>query len=209
MAKLFNRYGFAWGGDYTGSRRDYMHMEFMGTPAQAATATALARRELTGTPPTPPTGKEVVLAMQRALNFVGTEVDGIWGNQTERGVNTIRNAINGVFPYGVKEAQTRVGATADGSWGPASVTALNIAILALGAISVLGAGNLPSGVWKYTKLYVSAATAGLVVLASFLTDGVTTTEWLQVGIAVLGALGVIAAPGPLVLPQPLGRHQAT
>jgi hypothetical protein len=86
---------------------------------------------------------------------------------------------------------------------------INIAILALGAISVLGAGNLPSGVWKYTKLYVSAATAGLVVLASFLTDGVTTTEWLQVGIAVLGALGVIAAPGPLVLPQPLGRHQAT
>jgi hypothetical protein len=152
MAKLFNRYGFAWGGDYTGSRRDYMHMEFMGTPAQAATATALARRELTGTPPTPPTGKEVVLAMQRALNFVGTEVDGIWGNQTERGVNTIRNAINGVFPYGVKEAQTRVGATADGSWGPASATALIQTVKELQAAWGVGAdgqwGPNTEAAWK-------------------------------------------------------------
>lgn len=83
---------------------------------------------------------------------------------------------------------------------------LNVGILALGAVSVLGAGEFPEGVWKYMKTYVSAATAGLLVLASFWTGGVTTTEWLQVGVAVLGALGVTAAPGPRVLPQPLGRH---
>jgi hypothetical protein len=56
MHNLWNRYGFAWGGDYTGSRRDYMHFEFMGTPQQALLALALARAELAGiTPaPTPP-----------------------------------------------------------------------------------------------------------------------------------------------------------
>lgn len=46
----WNRYGFAWGGDYTGSSiPDAMHVEFMGTPAQAAAATLLARAELGAT----------------------------------------------------------------------------------------------------------------------------------------------------------------
>jgi hypothetical protein len=59
LAKLFNRYGFAWGGDYTGSKRDYMHFEFMGSPSHAASATSLARRELSGVNPVaPPTGPD-------------------------------------------------------------------------------------------------------------------------------------------------------
>jgi len=41
----WNRYGFAWGGDYSG-RKDPMHFEFMGSPAQAQAALELARREL-------------------------------------------------------------------------------------------------------------------------------------------------------------------
>lgn len=85
---------------------------------------------------------------------------------------------------------------------------VNVGILTLGSVGVLGAGNLPAGVWKYTKTYVSAATAGLVVLASFLTDGVSLTEWLQVVIAVLGSLGVFGVPGPKVYPTPRGRHEA-
>jgi peptidoglycan hydrolase-like protein with peptidoglycan-binding domain len=48
MHNLWNRYGFAWGGDYTGGKRDYMHFEFMGTPQQANQALALARAELGG-----------------------------------------------------------------------------------------------------------------------------------------------------------------
>lgn len=52
MHNLWNRYGFAWGGDYTGGRRDFMHFEFMGTPQQAYTALALARAEL-GSGPAP------------------------------------------------------------------------------------------------------------------------------------------------------------
>jgi hypothetical protein len=49
VGALFNRYGWAWGGDYTGSKRDWMHFEFMGTPADADRMTALARKEIGGT----------------------------------------------------------------------------------------------------------------------------------------------------------------
>jgi peptidoglycan hydrolase-like protein with peptidoglycan-binding domain len=47
LVQRWNRYGFAWGGHYSGSK-DAMHFEFMGTPAQAAAATVLARAELPG-----------------------------------------------------------------------------------------------------------------------------------------------------------------
>jgi hypothetical protein len=53
MHNLWNRYGFAWGGDYTGGKRDFMHFEFMGTPQQAQLALALARAELGGGGPVP------------------------------------------------------------------------------------------------------------------------------------------------------------
>ena len=50
MVDLWNRYGFAWGGDYSGTP-DAMHFEFMGTPAQADEMTALALREIPGGSP--------------------------------------------------------------------------------------------------------------------------------------------------------------
>lgn len=40
-----------WGGEYAGPRKDYMHFEYVGTPADAAADSALARRLLT--PPAP------------------------------------------------------------------------------------------------------------------------------------------------------------
>jgi hypothetical protein len=46
VARLWNRYGFAWGGDYTGGKRDYMHLEFMGTPGDADAMTTQAQTEL-------------------------------------------------------------------------------------------------------------------------------------------------------------------
>ena len=46
VARLWNRYGFAWGGDYVGGKRDYMHLEFMGSPADADVVTAQALQEL-------------------------------------------------------------------------------------------------------------------------------------------------------------------
>lgn len=69
------------------------------------------------------------------------------------------------------------------------------------AVSVLGAGNFPDGVWRYTKVGVAAALAGLSLLVAFVSDGgVTGSEWLQVGIAALGAAGIPLFKGPLVQP---------
>jgi len=77
---------------------------------------------------------------------------------------------------------------------------INVFIVALGAVGVLGAGNLPDGVWRYTKTIVSGATAAATLLVSFVSDGgtITPSEWLQVALAAAAALGVLVAPGPLV-----------
>jgi drug/metabolite transporter (DMT)-like permease len=83
---------------------------------------------------------------------------------------------------------------------------INVVIVGLGAVAVLGAGNLPSGVWSHTKTIVAAATAGAVFLQSAISDGITGAEWLQLLLAVVGALGVFAAPGPKV--ALIGRHEA-
>lgn len=45
LVQRWNRYGFAWGGHYSG-RKDSMHFEAQGTPAQMQTALARAREEL-------------------------------------------------------------------------------------------------------------------------------------------------------------------
>lgn len=45
MPKLWESYGFRWGGRYRG-RKDAMHYEFIGTPADARMFTAKARQEL-------------------------------------------------------------------------------------------------------------------------------------------------------------------
>lgn len=79
---------------------------------------------------------------------------------------------------------------------------INAAIVFFAALSVLGAGNLPAGVWRYTKTIVAAAGAALTLLVSFISDAVVTnSEWLQVAIAALGAAGVLAVKGPTVTPN--------
>jgi len=83
---------------------------------------------------------------------------------------------------------------------------INVIILGLGSVAVLGAGNLPAGVWSHTKTIVSAATAGAVFLQSAITGGIDGAEWLQLVLAVLGALGVLAVKGPQVVA--VGRHEA-
>ncbi len=93
-----------------------------------------------------------------------------------------------------------------------SVEWVNVLILGLGAVSVLGAGNLPSGIWKRTKAIVSAATAAAVVLHTLVSNGVDlgTTEWIQLAIAAAAPLGVYAVKGPEVVPAPQrrGKHEA-
>jgi len=48
LPKLWGRYGFFWGANYSGGHRDPMHVEFMGSPDDADDMTAKARRELRG-----------------------------------------------------------------------------------------------------------------------------------------------------------------
>jgi hypothetical protein len=83
---------------------------------------------------------------------------------------------------------------------------INVIILTLGAVSVLGGGEFPEGIWSHMKTIISGATAGLVLLVSFVSDGgyITTSEWLQVALAAAAALGVAIAPGPRVVPAAAG-----
>lgn len=122
----FEKYGFRWGGPAYG---DWMHMEFMGTPADADRFTEAARNDLSGRPVVPKPADMVmigdllvpilrkgdgyrgergrvhwyVLTLQACLNVRGlsaqAELDGLFGPGTE--------AL-------VKELQTRAGITADG-----------------------------------------------------------------------------------------------
>jgi hypothetical protein len=73
---------------------------------------------------------------------------------------------------------------------------VNVAIAGVGAAAVFAAPNVPGA--RYTKSILAVLTAVLTLLASAVTDGITTTEWLQMALAALGALGVYAAPGPVL-----------
>ena len=88
---------------------------------------------------------------------------------------------------------------------------VNVLILTLGTVSVLGAGNMPEGIWKRTKLIVSAATAAAVVLHTFISSGVDlgVTEWIQMALAAAASFGVYAVKGPEVISAPRrGKHAA-
>jgi peptidoglycan hydrolase-like protein with peptidoglycan-binding domain len=119
-SRMAARYGFRWGGDYTG-RKDYMHFEFMGTPASAAVL-AHGLRPTAGGRPTLPGGGlrrgssgEPVSWLQRRLNQIAgarghqvlggrpLAVDGQFGEQTDKVV---------------KVFQTHRGLVADGIVGP-------------------------------------------------------------------------------------------
>lgn len=69
---------------------------------------------------------------------------------------------------------------------------INIAISGVGACAVFAAPNVPGAM--YTKSILAVLTACLTLIASFISDGLSTSEWLQVAIAGMGALGVWAVP---------------
>lgn len=92
--------------------------------------------------------------------------------------------------------------------GDAIVSAVewvNVAIAGTGAAAVFAAPNVPGA--KYTKSILAVLTGVLVLLTSVITDGITTTEWLQLALAALGAVGVYAAPYTPHLPQQPGWSQ--
>jgi drug/metabolite transporter (DMT)-like permease len=70
---------------------------------------------------------------------------------------------------------------------------INVAILAAGAAGVFAAPNVPGS--RYTKAVLAVITAMLTLAVQLLVDGtLDLTDWLQLGVAALGALGVYAVP---------------
>lgn len=69
---------------------------------------------------------------------------------------------------------------------------VNVAILAVGSATVFTAPNVPGA--AYTKSVLAVLTAVLTLLTSLVTDGISGTEWMQLALAGLGALGVYAVP---------------
>lgn len=120
VASVWNRYGFAWGGDYKGPKKDWMHFEFMGTPSDAAERAAAALAELPGTPAADGLllgiSGAAVKALQARLNrdhpdFSQLVVDGDFGPATE--------AV-------LREFQRRAGLPNDGVASPRTLEALDL-----------------------------------------------------------------------------------
>lgn len=71
---------------------------------------------------------------------------------------------------------------------------LNLVIVVLGAVGVYLVPNLEKGLGAYLKGIIAFLTAGIIALLSFLSDGVSLSEWMQVLIAALAAIGVVIVP---------------
>ncbi len=96
----------------------------------------------------------------------------------------------GTFLLAVASAVVAVGAD-----GIDSVEIVNAVVAGIGAVYVLISGR--DVIWKAVA---AALSAGLVVLSSALSDGITSVEWYQIGFAafaVLVAAFVPNAPEPV------------
>jgi peptidoglycan hydrolase-like protein with peptidoglycan-binding domain len=148
----WNRFGFAWGGHYTG-RKDAMHTEFMGTPDQAQAALVLARTELGGgvtpAPPAPPSDDgwhDVPLGGVSDLNGKGEQVRRDQADLTDTGFILPVDGYWGATSVArAKEFQRAAGITQDGEFGPDSRTMIHkVPSWTEGAA---GGGHLPA-VWQ-------------------------------------------------------------
>ena len=75
---------------------------------------------------------------------------------------------------------------------------VNVAIGAVGVLTVYVVPNVEGSIGKYAKAAVAGAAAVLALLQSLISDGISGTEWIQLALAMLGALGVGVLPGPIV-----------
>lgn len=81
-----------------------------------------------------------------------------------------------------------VALTGDGAFS--NVELINIAIATVGAIGVFYVPNASNG--PVAKAVVATLMAVLTLAVNLIADGVTLSEWLQLVVAALGALGVYA-----------------
>lgn len=71
---------------------------------------------------------------------------------------------------------------------------VNVGIIGVGAVGIYVVPNAPEGAARFMKTAVAFVVAALVALASFLTDGITTSEWLQIAVAAFAGIGVYIIP---------------
>lgn len=92
--------------------------------------------------------------------------------------------------------------------GMSTVELINTLIVLCSAVGVVIVPDLDTGVARYAKPIVAALGAALTLLVTLIADGVTASEWIQVVLAGLGAVGVTALPGPkhAYTPPPTGSH---
>lgn len=76
------------------------------------------------------------------------------------------------------------------SGGITSAEWVGVAIAATGAVAVFAAPNVPGA--KYTKSILAVLTAALAFISTTISDGLSGSDWLQVAILGLGAVGVYA-----------------
>lgn len=79
-----------------------------------------------------------------------------------------------------------VALTGDNAFSP--VELVNVAFAVVGAVGVFYVPNAPNG--PVAKAVVATLMAVLTLATNLIADGVTLSEWLQLAVAALGALGV-------------------
>jgi hypothetical protein len=94
VGPLWNEYGWRWGGNYSG-RKDAMHFEFMGTPADAAAMTAKAKEMLVSLNKEQENQLKWVEGFQR---YMRGEKEPAKEGPVKRGWNDARIAVEGKVP---------------------------------------------------------------------------------------------------------------
>lgn len=77
------------------------------------------------------------------------------------------------------------GGISSGEW-------IQVAVAGVGACAIFTGANVPGAV--YTKTVLAVLAAVLAFLTSAIVGGVSGTEWLQIAVLALGAVGVYAVP---------------
>lgn len=69
---------------------------------------------------------------------------------------------------------------------------IQVTIAGATALGVWAAANVPTFTWA--KTFVAVVLAVLNLLVAYITDGISTAEWLNLAVAALTAAGVYALP---------------
>lgn len=98
--------------------------------------------------------------------------------------------------------QVIIGVTTDGDFS--NLEMLVVLIAFVNAVLVGIVPNLTAGVAKYAKLACTVAAAALILAVNLWADGtLSTQDWLQIGLAILTAAGVVGFPSPQYSTRPV------